>query len=78
MFLAATLLQAQGVATRNAAPEARAKFSGKRWPVTFTDVTTEAGLGSMRFASGGEKTKKYIIEANGTGVALVEVYDLDP
>jgi len=47
------------------------KFSGKPWPVTFTDVAQEAGL-TMRFVSGGESTKKYIIEANGTGVAFVD------
>lgn len=30
----------------------------------------------MRFTSGGERTKKYIIEANGTGVAFID-YDDD-
>jgi hypothetical protein len=37
----------------------------------FTDVALQAGL-SMRFTVGGETTKKYILEANGTGVALVD------
>jgi len=30
----------------------------------------------MKFASGNEETKKYIIEANGTGVAFLD-YDAD-
>jgi hypothetical protein len=67
---------AQGVATSNATAEARAKFSGKPWPVSFTDISRSAGLASMRVASGGEKSKRYIIEANGAGVALVD-YDND-
>jgi len=65
------LIYSQGVATRNAAPEAAMKLSGRPWPVTFTDVAQTAGL-RMSFVSGGEKTKKYIIEANGTGVAFVD------
>lgn len=64
-------LPAQGVATRNATPEARPSASGLPWPVQFTDVATEAGL-RMSFVSGGDKTKKYIIEANGSGVALLD------
>jgi hypothetical protein len=66
-----TLVYSQGVATRNATPEAKAKFSGKPWPVAFTDVAASAGLG-MSFVSGGEKTKRYIIEANGSGVAFLD------
>jgi hypothetical protein len=68
-------LVGQGVATRNAAPEARSTPSGKPFPVTFVDVAPEAGL-DMTFTSGNEQTKKYIIEANGTGVAWLD-YDND-
>src|SRR4030095_13543516 len=62
----------QGVATRNATPAPRNTASGKPFLTKFTDVATQAGL-SMRFTVGGETTKKYILEANGTGVALVDL-----
>jgi enediyne biosynthesis protein E4 len=65
----------QGVATRNVQPEARGKLSAKPFLATFTDIAAEAGL-QMSFTSGNEKTKKYIIEANGTGVAFID-YDND-
>jgi hypothetical protein len=65
----------QGVATRNAAPAPRPAPSGKPFHAKFHDVSAEAGL-RMRFVSGGEKTKKYIVEANGTGVAFLD-YDGD-
>jgi enediyne biosynthesis protein E4 len=68
-------IYAQGVATRNATPATRAPASGKPFLTRFIDVATEAGL-AMRFASGNEKSKKYIIEANGTGVAFID-YDND-
>src|SRR5262245_54204288 len=68
-------IYAQGVSTRNATPATRAPASGKPFLAKFTDVAAEAGL-SMRFASGNEKSKKYIIEANGTGVAFID-YDND-
>jgi len=62
----------QGVATRNATPAPRNTASGKPFLAKFTDVATQAGL-SMRFTVGSETTKKYILEANGTGVALVDL-----
>src|SRR5262249_52414374 len=75
-FLGAALyVFAQGVATRNAPPASRSTASGKPFLAKFTDIAAEAGL-SMRFASGNETSKKYIIEANGTGVAFVD-YDND-
>jgi enediyne biosynthesis protein E4 len=66
---------AQGVSTRNASPEPKAPLSGRPFPVTLVDAAQEAGL-RMKFTSGGEDTKKYIIEANGTGVAFLD-YDGD-
>jgi hypothetical protein len=72
---AALYVFAQGVATRNAPPASRSAASGKPFLARFTDIAAEAGL-SMRFASGNETSKKYIIEANGTGVAFVD-YDND-
>ena len=72
---ACSLLFAQGVATHNAAPKGGTNKSGKPFPVTFADVAGSAGL-TTRFVSGGEQSKRYIIEANGTGVAFVD-YDND-
>jgi enediyne biosynthesis protein E4 len=74
-FGAALYVFAQGVSTRNAPPASRGAASGEPFPAKFTDIAAEAGL-SMRFASGNEISKKYIIEANGTGVAFVD-YDND-
>ncbi len=65
----------QGVATRNASPATRGAVSGKPFLPKFKDVAAVAGL-SMRFASGNETSKKYIIEANGSGVAFID-YDND-
>lgn len=66
---------AQGVATRNATPAARGTASGKPFLAKFIDIAAQAGL-SRRFTSGNETSKKYIIEANGTGVAFTD-YDND-
>jgi hypothetical protein len=66
---------AQGPATHNAPPAVPAPASGRPFPVTFTDVAREAGL-QMSFTSGNEWSKKYIIEANGSGVAFLD-YDND-
>jgi hypothetical protein len=44
--------------------------------VGFVDVTRAAGLASFRHVSGGGPDKNYIIEATGSGAALVD-YDND-
>ena len=62
---------AQGIATQGAAPVARPEASGRPFAVTFKDVAAEVGL-RARFVSGGEATKRYIVEANGTGVAFTD------
>ena len=41
------------------------------WPVTFTDVAREAGL-TRPTTYGGVDRKRFIIETNGSGVALVD------
>jgi hypothetical protein len=69
------LAAVQGPATRNAPPAARPAPSGRTFPVTLTDVARQAGL-TMSFTSGNEVSKKYIIEANGSGVAFID-YDND-
>jgi hypothetical protein len=66
---------AQGTATHNAAPTAKGAASGRPFPLRFVDAARDAGL-DMQFVSGGERTKRYIIEANGTGVAFID-YDGD-
>jgi hypothetical protein len=68
-------LAGQGVATHNAEPAPKPAPSGRPFDARFTDVAAEAGL-RMQFTSGGDKSKRYIIEANGTGVAFVD-YDND-
>ena len=45
------------------------------FPVSFVDIHDAAGL-RVPLTSGSEASKKYIIESNGTGVALVD-YDND-
>ena len=65
----------QGQASANVTAAARKPLSGKPFPVTFVDVARQAGLG-MEFASGRADRKKYIVEANGTGVAFLN-YDND-
>jgi hypothetical protein len=66
---------AQGISTRNALPTPRSAPSGRLFPVNLIDIAQAAGL-NMKFTSGGEVSKKYIIEANGTGAAFLD-YDRD-
>jgi hypothetical protein len=66
---------AQGVASSNAKPVKTVKSSGLPWDAKFTDVATAAGL-DLRFTYGGERSKNYIIESNGSGVAFLD-YDDD-
>jgi len=49
--------------------------SSRPFPVSFVDVAAQAGL-RMRFTSGNEIAKQYIIEANGSGIAFID-YDND-
>jgi hypothetical protein len=42
------------------------------WPVTFVDVASEAGL-TTPSTYGGVSRKRFIIETNGAGVALLDV-----
>ena len=42
------------------------------WPVTFTDVAAQAGLVHAT-TYGGVDRKRFIIETNGSGVALIDV-----
>ncbi len=64
-------LYSQGVATRGATAAPRMAPSGKPYLVSFTDIAASVGL-KARFVNGGETVKKYIIEANGAGVAFFD------
>src|SRR5712692_4689623 len=63
----------QGMASRGVRPAPRPKFSGKPFPVKFTDVALRAGL-TAPAVYGEEYVKRYIVEANGPGIAF---YDYD-
>ena len=68
-----TLLLAQGVATRNAPAAPRNAPSGRPFAASFEDIAVKVGL-TAPVTVGNPATKKYIIEANGTGLA---VFDFD-
>src|SRR5690348_257506 len=66
---------AQGVATRNAPAAPRGAPSGRPFHASFEDVGVKAGL-TAAVTVGNPSSKKYIIEANGTGLAAFD-YDRD-
>jgi len=61
----------QGMISGSARPLPRAKPSGRPWPVSFTDVAAASGL-TAKITSGNETKKKFVVEANGSGVALLD------
>jgi hypothetical protein len=61
----------QGVATRNAPAAPRQAASGKPFSAKFEDVAKLVGL-SAPVTVGNPVSKKYIVEANGTGLAAVD------
>jgi len=75
ILLIAAPLFSQGIVSGNAPSLPRPKFSGLPFPVTFTDIAASAGL-TMSHVSGSPERKRYIIEANGSGVAFLD-YDED-
>ena len=64
-----TLLLAAAIRTSEPGPEAQTP------QVRFVDVAPQAGL-TVRMINGGEKTKKYIWESTGSGIAAFD-YDRD-
>lgn len=62
---------AQGMISGGVTAAPRAAPSGRPFPVSLVDVAAEAGL-RVKFTSGNEVKKKYVIEANGTGVAFLD------
>src|SRR5512147_1873913 len=67
----ASLLHSQGMVSSGAAAMPRGKSSGKPWPVSFVDATAEAGL-RFTYTYGNPVSKKYVVEANGSGTAFVD------
>lgn len=65
----------QGIATRNAAAAPRGAPSGRPFSAMFEDVAARVGLTAI-VTVGDPASKKYIIEANGTGLAAFD-YDRD-
>ncbi len=63
------------MAARGVRAAPRPKFSGRPFPVTFTDVAAHAGI-TAPLIYGEEYSKKYIVEANGGGIAFYD-YDHD-
>ena len=63
------------MASRGVLPAPRPKFSGRPWPVTFSDVASQSGL-TFPVVYGEAGEKQYIFEANGPGVAFYD-YDND-
>jgi len=66
---------AQGVVSGNATTKPRPRFSGLPFEARFTDVAAQAGL-TAKSTYGDPLKKRYIIEANGAGVAFFD-YDSD-
>jgi hypothetical protein len=58
-----------------AASQSPAPDSARAWPVRFTDIAARAGLRDATIY-GGVDRKRFIIETNGAGVALLD-YDQD-
>jgi hypothetical protein len=75
LFARPPRIAGQGMASRGVPPAPRPKFSGRPFPVTFTDVAPRAGL-TLPTVYGAELVKKYIVEANGPGIAFYD-YDND-
>jgi hypothetical protein len=73
--LAASAVFAQGVATRNAPAAPRGAPSGRPFAASFEDIGAKVGL-TAPVTVGNPASKKYIIEANGTGLAAFD-YDRD-
>ena len=74
-LLGGARLNGQGMSSRVVQAAPRPKFSGKPWLVKFTDIASPAGLTAPTIY-GEEYRKRYIVEANGPGIAFYD-YDHD-
>ena len=75
MSAASAAVLGQGVSTRNVRAVPRGKPSGLPFAAQFTDVAAEAGLHEI-VVYGGIRSKQYIIETVGCGVAFLD-FDRD-
>jgi enediyne biosynthesis protein E4 len=75
LVLTGILSSAQGVAVADRPSAERLQSSGLPFPASFTNVARQAGL-TGKFVQGNPANRRYIVEANGTGVAMVD-YDND-
>jgi enediyne biosynthesis protein E4 len=75
LFFFCLALAAQGIATRNVKPVARAVASGRPWPSTLTNIAKQAGLTAATIY-GAESNVRYLAETSSGGVALLD-YDND-
>jgi hypothetical protein len=73
LAIVVSLLAFATVASRRAGQDR--PDTANAWPVTFTDIAEEAGLRSET-VYGGVDRKRFIIETNGSGAALID-YDND-
>jgi enediyne biosynthesis protein E4 len=73
--VASLWMLAQGVASRNVKPQARAKASGRPWHAPFSDITQAAGL-TAPVIYGGVAQVDYLIETTCGGIAWLD-YDSD-
>ena len=71
LVLTGISLFAQGIAVADRPVAGRSKSSGVPFLASFTDVAKQAGI-TAKFVQGNPLGRRYIIEANGTGVALVD------
>ncbi|WP_321473948.1 CRTAC1 family protein [uncultured Paludibaculum sp.] len=61
----------QGMISGGATALPRPKPSGRPWPVSLSDVAEQAGI-RLQYTYGHPQKKKYVIEANGAGVAFLD------
>lgn len=71
ILLAVVAASAQGIRSTGASPAPRATPSKKAFPVSLVNVNIQAGL-NVPITSGNETRKRYVVEANGSGVALLD------
>lgn len=70
-LLVASSMFGQGMIGGNSVAVPRPPLSGRPFPVSLVDVARSAGL-RKPLSYGAEDRKKYIVEANGAGVALLD------
>ncbi|MBI5086112.1 MAG: CRTAC1 family protein [Acidobacteria bacterium] len=75
LFLLAVTAAGQGMASRGVKPQPKARFSGRPWPSTLTNVAREAGIAAPTIF-GSETNVQFISETSSGGIAFLD-YDKD-